>query len=164
METEGTLSPETFAAAKAAFDAAGPTAQEVVRETAKAMEFDREEYRERVTGEVVERARNVIFADRLAVSIGTVEEFEAWVADHPGYDVERNGSDEVDRVVWHAAPFAETVVAATFQNERDAAVGTLRRQAFGRIYRPRFESESEAVAEPDDGDDSAGDPDGAIDR
>jgi len=149
METEGTLSPATVAEAKAAFDAAGPTAQEVVRETAKAMEFDREEYRERVTSEVIERARNVLFADRLAVSVGTADEFEAWIDDHPEYDVERNGSDEVDRVVWHAAPFAETVVAATFQNERDAAVGTLRRQAFGRLYRPRFEDADEADAASD---------------
>ncbi|WP_336024406.1 DUF5809 family protein [Halobellus salinisoli] len=141
METEGTLSPETLEEAEAAFEAVGPTAQEVVRETAKAMEFDREEYHERVTSEVVQRARNVLFADRLAVSVGTVEEFEAWVDDHPEYNVERKGSDEVDRAVWHVAPFVEAVVVATYQNERDAAVGTLRRQAFGEIYRPRFESE-----------------------
>ncbi len=46
-----------------------------------------------------------------------------------------NGSDSVDNVVWHVAPFADRVVAATFQEERDAAVGTLRRQAFGSVYR-----------------------------
>ena len=144
METEGTLSPESVAAATAAFEAAGPTAQQVVREAAKAMEFDREEYRERVTSEVVERARNVIFADRLAVSVGTREEFDGWVDSHPDYDVIELGSEDVDRVVWHAAPFAETVVAATYQNEREAAVGTLRRQAFARVYRPRFEDGDDA--------------------
>ncbi|WP_144905283.1 DUF5809 family protein [Halobellus captivus] len=151
MESEGTLSPESVAEARAAFEAAGPTAREVVRETAKAMEFDREEYRERVTSDVVERARNVLFADRLAVSIGTVDEFETWLDEHPAYDVVRLGSDEVARVVWHAAPFAETVVAATYQHEREAAVGTLRRQAFGRIYRPRFEDATDdSMTEADD--------------
>lgn len=142
METEGSLSPESVDDARAAFDAAGPTAKQVIREAAKAMEFDREEYRERVTGAVVERARNVLFADRLAVTVGTREEFDSWVADHPDYEVTRFGSPDVDRVVWHVAPFADEVVAATFQNERDAAVGTLRRQAFSRVYRPRVGEEA----------------------
>ena len=139
MDTEGDLSPESLADARAAFEAAGPTAKQVVREAAKAMEFDREEYRERVTGEVVERARNVLFADRLAVNVGTRREFDAWVDDHPDYEVTLVGSPDVDRVVWHVAPFADAVAAATFHDERDAAVGTLRRQAFSRLYRPRFE-------------------------
>jgi hypothetical protein len=51
------------------------------------------------------------------------------------------GSPNVDRVAWHAAPFADEAVATTFQNEREAAVGTLRRQAFSRLYRPRFSDE-----------------------
>jgi hypothetical protein len=146
METEGMLSPESLAAAREAFDAAGPTAKQVVREAAKAMEFDREEYTERVTSEVVERARNVIFADRLAVTVGTRSEFDEWVAEHPDYEVTEQGSEDVDRVAWHAAPFAGEVVAATFQNEREAAVGTLRRQAFARVYRPRFEDEGQPEA------------------
>jgi len=45
------------------------------------------------------------------------------------------GSEDVDNVVWHAPPFADAAIAATFQDERDAAVATLRRQAFGRLYR-----------------------------
>ena len=146
MDTEGQLSPESLTDARAVFDAAGPTAKQVVRETAKAMEFDREEYRERVTGEVIERARNVLFADRLAVHVGTREEFDAWVDDHPDHEVTLVGSPDVDRVVWHVAPFADAVAAATFQDERDAAVGTLRRQAFSRIYRPRFEDGDEHAA------------------
>jgi hypothetical protein len=154
METEGTLSPESLDEAREVFEAAGPTAQQVVREAAKAMEFDREEYRERVTSEVVERARNVVFADRLAVTVGSRAEFEAWVDEHPDYDVTTLGSPDVDRIAWHAAPFAEAVVAASFQNEREAAVGTLRRQAFGRLYRPRFES----------GTDRADDSSGAIEQ
>ncbi|MDS0299881.1 DUF5809 family protein [Halogeometricum sp. S1BR25-6] len=139
METEGSFAPESEEEAREAFESAGPTAQQVVREAAKAMSFDREEYRERVTGDVVETARNVLFADRLRVRIGTREEFEAWTDEHPEYEVTEVGSPNVDRVVWHAAPFAKEAVAATYQNEREAAVGTLRRQAFSRLYRPRFE-------------------------
>jgi hypothetical protein len=160
MDTDGHLSPESLADARAAFDAAGPTAKQVVRETAKAMEFDREEYRERVTGEVIERARNVLFADRLAVHVGTREEFDAWVDDHPDHEVTLVGSPDVDRVVWHVAPFADAVAAATFQDERDAAVGTLRRQAFGRIYRPRFEDGGEHAAADATG---TADADGGVD-
>jgi hypothetical protein len=152
METEGSLSPESVDDARAAFDAAGPTAKQVIREAAKAMEFDRDEYRERVTSGVVERARSVLFADRLAVTVGTRAEFDAWVDTHPDYEVTRFGSPDVDRVVWHAAPFADEVVAATFQNERDAAVGTLRRQAFSRIYRPRFGEDADTPGHGDGGD------------
>jgi hypothetical protein len=161
MDTEGSLSPESVDDARAAFEAAGPTAKQVVREAAKAMEFDREEYRERVTGAVIERARNVLFADQLAVTVGTREEFDGWIDDHGDYEVTLFGSDDVDRVVWHAAPFADEVVAATFQNERDAAVGTLRRQAFSRIYRPRFDdgdenATSEGTADGPDRDTASG--------
>lgn len=138
MRTDGVFSPETEAEAREAFDSVGPAAQVVVRETAKAMEFDREEYRDRVTGEVVETARDALFASLLVVHVGDREEWEAWQADNPDYAVHEAGHEEVDNVVWHVAPFAETAVAATFQNEEQAAVGTLRRQAFGRIYRELF--------------------------
>jgi hypothetical protein len=154
METEGSLSPESVDDARAAFDAVGPTAKQVIREAAKAMEFDREEYRERVTGAVVERARNVLFADRLAVTVGTRAEFDAWVDNHPDYEVTRVGGPDVDRVVWHVAPFAGEVVAATFQNERDAAVGTLRRQAFSRVYRPRVSEDAGTPEYSSDGTDN----------
>jgi len=115
MRTEGTLAPASLAEAREQYEAVGSTAQTVVREVAKAMSFDREEYDERVTADVVETARQAIFAERLAVHVA--------------------GSDDVDRVAWHAAPFAETAVAATFQNEPAAAVATTRRMAFNRLYR-----------------------------
>lgn len=135
METEGVFAPETVEEARDAYESVGPAAQVVVRETAKAMDFDRDEYRERVTSEVVMTARDALFASLLVVSVGEREEYEAWCEDHPDYEVHEVGNENVDRVVWHVAPFAETVVAATFQHEQEAAVGTLRRQAFGRIYR-----------------------------
>ena len=133
METEGQFSPTTVAAARDRYESLGSTAQVVVKEVAKAMGLSADEYRERVTGEVVETARDVLFAESLSVTVGTRDEFDEWCAD-TDRDVEVIGADNVDNVVWHAPEFAETAVAATYQSERDAAVGTLRRQAFGRIY------------------------------
>ena len=133
MHTDGWFLPESESEARERYEALGSTAQLVVREATKAMEFDREEYDDRVTSDVVATAREVLFAEQLAVTVGTSEEFDAWRADRDA-DVEVIGADTVDNVAWHAPPFADGV-AATFQNEAAAAVGTLRRQAFGRIYR-----------------------------
>src|SRR5699024_11200471 len=127
----------TTEAARERYEEVGSTAQTVVREVATAMEFDKDEYDERVTSTVVERARNALFAAELEVHVGTRAEFEEW-HDSSSTDVHVIGSENVDRVVWHAAPFAETAVAATFAHEERAAVETLRRQAFGRIYRDLF--------------------------
>jgi hypothetical protein len=134
METEGQFSPPTVAAARDRYESLGSTAQVVVKEVAKAMGLDAEEYRERVTGEVVETARDVLFAESLSVTVGSRAAFDEWCAD-TDYEVEVIGADNVENVVWHAPEFAETAVAATYESERDAAIGTLRRQAFGRIYR-----------------------------
>jgi hypothetical protein len=134
MHTEGTFAPETVGAARERYESLGPTAQVVVREVARAMGFDREEYRDRVTEEVVLTARDALFAGTLAVDVGTREEFESWREDYEG-EVHVAGNENVDHVAWHAPPFAGEAVAATFQNEESAAVGTLRRQAFGRLYR-----------------------------
>jgi len=147
MRTEGVFSPETEAEAVEAFDSVGPAAQTVVRETAKAMEFEREEYNERVTGDVVETARDALFASLLVVNVGDREEYEAWLDDHPEYKVNETGAENVAHVVWHASPVADAVTAATFQNEADAAVATLRRQAFGRIYRPMLKDDAGVTSE-----------------
>jgi hypothetical protein len=139
MHTDGRFSPTTEEAARERYEALGSMAQTVVREVATAMEFDKDEYDERVTSGVVERARNALFASSLEVSVGRREEFDDWRADHADYELHVIGNENVPRVVWHAAPFAETAVAATFANEERAAVETLRRQAFGRLYRELFE-------------------------
>ncbi|WP_226004585.1 DUF5809 family protein [Natrinema salinisoli] len=133
MHTVGTFSFESAEDARTQYESVGPAAQTVVREVAKAMAFDREEYDERVTGDVVETARDALFASLLAVRVGSREEFEDWRESYDG-EVTETGHEDVDHVVWHAGPDAEAV-AATFQNEEDAAVATLRRQAFGRLYR-----------------------------
>jgi hypothetical protein len=157
MRTEGTLAPDTHEEAREAFEAVGPVAQTVVRETARAMAFDPEEYRERVTSDVVSTARDVLFASRLRVHAGRRAEFDTWCDDHEEYEVIEVGSPNVERVVWHAAPFARTAVAATYQNERDAAVEILRRQALGRIYRVELEGmEGAAVTDVVDGAETGG--------
>jgi len=133
VDVEGPIAPATAAAARERYEALAPAAQTVVREVAKAMSFDREEYAERVTGEVVGTARDALFASLLEVRVGSREAFESWREEYDG-SVHVTGSENVDRVVWHAGPDGEAV-AATFYQERDAAVATLRRQAFGRLYR-----------------------------
>lgn len=134
METRGFFEPEDSEAVREHYEALGPAAQTVVKETAKAMAFDREEYGERVTSDVVATARDALFASLLSVRVGTREEFDEWVAD-TDYEVHLEGADSVANVAWHVVPFEGIVVGATYQDQPDAAVGTLRRIAFGRYYR-----------------------------
>jgi hypothetical protein len=133
MHTRGTFAPETVAEARERYAALGPVAQQAVREAAKAMGFDREEYEERVTPAVVEQVRNALFATALEVRVGSREAFDDWAVDHDG-ELTVVGSEHVDNVAWHVGPDG-AAVAATYQDEADAAVETLRRQAFGRLYR-----------------------------
>jgi hypothetical protein len=133
MDTEGRFSPETLEHARERYEELGPTAQVLVKEVAKAMGLDAETYEENVTAEVIETARDVLFAESLVVTIGTSEEFESW-CDESDREIEIIGAENVDNVAWHAPSFTQEAVAATFQSERRAAVGTLRRQAFGRLY------------------------------
>lgn len=137
MHTVGTYTFDSAADAREQYEDVGPAAQTVVREVAKAMAFDREEYRDRVSSDVVETARDALFASLLEVHVGTREEFDDWRASYDG-EVTVSGHENVDNVVWHAGPEGEAV-AATFQNEEEAAVATLRRQAFGRLYRDLLE-------------------------
>lgn len=133
MHTVGTFAPESITEARERYAELGPAAQTVVREVAKAMAFDRGEYDDRVTSEVVETARDALFASLLRVRVGSREAFEEWRSAYDG-EVTVVGHGNVDSVVWHAGP-GDEAVAATFQDEEDAAVATLRRQAFGRLYR-----------------------------
>ncbi|WP_348607241.1 DUF5809 family protein [Halobaculum rarum] len=180
MDTEGTLAPATPAAAREEYDTLVPAAKVAVREATKAMEFDREEYAERVTGEVIETVRDALFASLLRVHVGTREEYEAWLDDHPEYESDMAGSDNVDNVVWHPVAFApegegeqcessgragsdatrertKPVVAATWQAEREAAIGTLRRRAFGRAYRPVVDGDGDDDGTGGNNDTSDGD-------
>ena len=137
METQGVFAPTTSAEATDCYEDVGPVAQVVVRETAKAMSFDADEYDERVTPAVVETARDAAFAELLAVHLADRAEFDDWLdaSEFTDDDVIRLGSEHVDRVAWHPVPFAETVLVTAFQNKPEAAASTLRRNAFGRVYR-----------------------------
>jgi hypothetical protein len=132
MHTTGLLSPDDETAARESYETLGPAAQTVVKETAKAMAFDAAEYDERVTSDVIETARDALFASLLQVRIGTDEEYDEWNAAFDG-TVEERGSEHVANVVWHVGPEGNAV-AATFQEKEQAAVATLRRQAFGSLY------------------------------
>ena len=90
-----------------------------------------------------ETAHEALFASTLAVRVGTRKEYQTWRAE-TDHEVQEVGSEHVDNVVWHAPPFATEAVAATFQDERRAAVETLRRQAFGRLYRERLGARNDA--------------------
>ncbi len=138
MDSEGVYEFETVKAAREAYETAGPVAQIIVKETAKAMAFDNAEYDERVTGEVVETARDALFASLLTTYEGSQTDFEAWCDEHSDYEVDHIGSDNVESAIWHPVPFAGTVVVASYQNEPAAAAATVRRRAFGREYRDRF--------------------------
>jgi stalled ribosome rescue protein Dom34 len=133
MHTDGEFLPATADEARERYEQLGSRAQVVVKAVAKAMAFDSEEYDQRVTGDVVETAREAMFGEQLQVRVGTREEFEAWRED-ADQTVEVIGADNVDNVAWHAPPFADRAVAATFQDEERAAVSTLRRQAVARLY------------------------------
>jgi hypothetical protein len=133
MDTEGLFDPETREAARERFQSLGAAARTVVKESARQMGFDKTEFDERITDEVVRTAQESLFATLLLVRVGTREEYNQWCAEQGRKPVEV-GHERVEHVVWHAPPFAEQAVAATFQDEREAAVGTLRRQAFGRLY------------------------------
>ncbi|WEL20296.1 DUF5809 family protein [Halorhabdus sp. BNX81] len=153
MHTEGLLAPETPADARDHYDALASTAGVVVREVARAMDLDGDEYDRRVTDDVIETAHDAVFASLLAVRVGTHEEFDSFCDDHGG-EVLQTGSEHVEGVVWHAPPFAETIVATTFQDAEAAAIGTLRRQAYGRLYRDILETDETEPQTDEHGDHS----------
>ncbi len=163
VETEGTLTPETVAEARAEYESLVPAAKAATREAAKAMSFDRAEYDERVTPDVIASVRDALFVSLLTVHVGSREAFETWREDHPGYETVLAGSGNAECVVWHAPPFADRAVAATFNEERGAAVGTLRRQAFGRLYRDRLPESDDDSSRGDDTSDDLSESDDASD-
>jgi len=133
MHTRGDVAPTNEAEARERYQALRPVAQTAVREATTAMGFDSEEYDERVTPGVVSRVHDALFASTLTVTVGTMAEFDDW-ADGRTDEVVILGSENVEHVAWHDPPAGEAV-AATFQDEEAAAVDTLRRQVFGRVYR-----------------------------
>ncbi|GAB3691210.1 DUF5809 family protein [Salinarchaeum chitinilyticum] len=133
METTGRLAPADPDDARAAYEELATPASVVTKEVARALEI--EDFRERVSPEVVATTRDAMFASNLSVTVGTSAEFEDWRAEYDGEVVE-SGNENVDNVAWHE--FDGLALAATFHEEQDAAVATVRRQAFNRCYRALF--------------------------
>lgn len=134
METVGLFAPESETATRETHEMLASAAESVVKELARDVTSDAAAYDELVSDDRIRTAQETLFASLLEVHVGTREEYEQWCNEGTYERIER-GNENVSNVVWHAAPVADTVVAATFQNEREAAVGTLRRQAFGTVYR-----------------------------
>lgn len=132
MDTEGVFAPATANEARERYAAVEPAARTVVREIVSATTSDRDTFQDRLTDDLVRRGWNAVFASLLEVTVGSRAEYEDWRADFDG-SVTEVGSEHVTRVVWHA--FDGRAVAATFEDEPAAAIATLRRQAFGRLYR-----------------------------
>jgi len=131
METEGSFAPADAAAVREQYAAAETAAEAVLREFARAVP---EAADRRNDADLHLTASEAIYASLLEVHVGTREEFESYLADCDR-PVEEVGSEHVDNVAWHDAPAADRIVAATFASEPEAAVGTLRRQAFAKLYR-----------------------------
>lgn len=132
METAGIIAPASPADARRIYNELAQPAEVVVKEVSRLMAIDPEEYDRRVSSEAIETARDALFASLLSINVGTRTEYEQWRTDFDG-TIHEIGSEHVDQVVWHA--FDDEAVAATFQAKQDAAVATLRRQAFGELYR-----------------------------
>lgn len=138
MEATGFIEPQTTAAAREHHRECELMAADVVREVALALGIDGEAYRERVTDEVVRTAQDAIFGALLRVQTGTVADFDAATSSnsYSDYTVQMEGSEHVDGRAWHVSPCAEAIAVVSFDTEPQAAIATVRRQAYGRIYRP----------------------------
>lgn len=134
METEGLLEPESEDAARERYADLEPAAGEVLGAVARTMLREDEDYDDRVTDAVRQTAHEAIFASLLRIHVGTREELDDWMADRDDSLI-LAGNENVENAAWHRAALDDTVVAATFQDRRRAAVDTLRRQAFARVYR-----------------------------
>lgn len=143
MDTVGYLAPTSDTEAQEAFAELEPVARELVREIAVAMDASGELYTESVSDDVIETAQEALFGSLLVVATGPRERFDHWTAQppHEDYEIDIEGSEHVDRIAWHTAPAAERIVAATYHAEREAAIATLRRIAWGRIYHDLLEGE-----------------------
>jgi hypothetical protein len=149
MDTEGVFAPETADEARERFQSFESAANTALRTLGRELGMGTDEYTERMTEDVRLATQEAMFASLLEVHVGTRSEYETWLDDHE-FEAVEVGTESVDNVVWHAPGFADSAVAATFQSKREAAVGTLRTQAFGRLYRDVVSTTTDANEGTDD--------------
>ncbi len=135
MDTRGDLTPRTAAAAQEAYAGLALPAETVTKAVAEAGTDSTDAYRSFLDDDVLETAQQSLFAASLAVHVGTVEEYEAWLADHGSLEPSMTGHEDVTGRAWHPVWPREVVAAVSFSDSPDAAVATVRRQAFGKYYR-----------------------------
>lgn len=141
METRGQFAPETDAAVRQTYEALADAAETVTKEIAEANADTREDYRGLTGSDTVETAQQALFASLLEVQVGTAAEYESWLAEHERLEPELAGTEPVSGRAWHPVWARDAVVAASFEDRPDAAVGAVRRQAFGRHYRSILEAQ-----------------------
>jgi hypothetical protein len=139
MDTRGELTPTTAAAAREAYAGLALPAETVTKAVADAGTDSTEAYQSFLDDDVLETAQESLFAASLAVQVGTADEYEAWLADHADLEPSMTGHEDVSGRAWHPVWPREVVAAVSFADSPDAAVATVRRQAFGKFYRSMIE-------------------------
>lgn len=139
MDTRGQFAPETKAAARSLYDDLAIAAETVTKTLAETSTDSREAYHELLDQERIDAAHEALFASLLEVHVGSVEEFESWMNRHDAFQLSLSGPETVPRRAWHPVRPRKTVTAVSFQTAPEAAVATVRRQAFGTQYRELLE-------------------------
>ena len=137
MRIDGFLTPESAPAAHDAYEALAVPARDVTRAVVMAMDIEGDDYRQLVDESVTGAAQEAMFGSLLEVRTADREAFDHWCdrPDNAELTVTMEGSEHVANIAWHEAPSVDRVIAATYESQREAAVSTLRRLAWGRIYR-----------------------------
>lgn len=135
METRGHYAPRTEAAARSQYADLSAAAKTVTKEIAEAGTDTSDAYQEFVDQSVIETAHDALFASLLEVHVGSTAEYESWLADHETLESELAGTETVPRRAWHPVWPTGDVAAVSFQDRPEAAIATVRRQAFGEHYR-----------------------------
>ncbi|ERG88257.1 MAG: hypothetical protein J07HX5_00400 [halophilic archaeon J07HX5] len=143
MKTKGVFAPESSTAAQRRYADLETAVEATIKAAGREQAATGAEYDTLITDAALATAHDALFAALLEVQVGARTAFENWRA-WTAHEVTVVGAEGVDNIAWHAPAFADQAVALTFQDERAAAVGTLRRQAFGRLYRPLLETGAEA--------------------
>ncbi len=135
MDTAGVFAPRSTAEARDQFESVAQAAETVTKEIAEAGTESTEAYERLVDPTVVETAQQALFASLLEVHTGTREAYEHWLDSHDVTETSMAGTETVPHRAWHPVWPESAVFAVSYQDRPEAAIATLRRQAFGQRYR-----------------------------